>query len=398
MPFRTIFRGTKAGATSFSLLLSNCGDINTASPELSTAIIRVDISASGAVTAETTFLSDKKVSVHYKFASNIISVGVNFSTTNYVIGNVSALGKIINMSNISIGEVETLASMPTGWTAMSVSVLYSTLNKPTAADVGALPVGGTAVAAQKLATARSINGTNFDGSGNITTAKWGAARNLTIGNATKSVDGSGNVTFTLSDIGAGLSDEINGTLTVKSDDSSLILEPFYPNHILSNKPLEIYAGTGSADGMQMDLLCSALEVKWGYTYKPVSASKFNTSSARRYKENFSDVTEEECRHLLEIPVKHFDYIDGDKNQTGFIAEDVEPFYPEICSYGKDIVSTYSEDAEDKLQGLDYSRFSPYIVKLLQVQQKEIDAQKQKIESLEQQILTIQRLLNSKEGL
>ena len=55
--------------------------------------------------------------------------------------------------------------------------------------------------ADTLTTARTINGTNFDGSANITTAKWGTARSITIGDTTKSVDGSGNVAWTLSEIG-----------------------------------------------------------------------------------------------------------------------------------------------------------------------------------------------------
>lgn len=71
-----------------------------------------------------------------------------------------------------------------------------------AADVGALPVNANAVSATKLLTARTINGTNFDGSGNITTANWGTARTLTIGNTAKSVNGAGNVSWSLSEIGA----------------------------------------------------------------------------------------------------------------------------------------------------------------------------------------------------
>lgn len=39
-------------------------------------------------------------------------------------------------------------------------------------------VSGNAGTATKLATARSINGTNFDGTGNITTANWGTARKI----------------------------------------------------------------------------------------------------------------------------------------------------------------------------------------------------------------------------
>lgn len=55
--------------------------------------------------------------------------------------------------------------------------------------------------ADRLTTARSINGTNFDGTANITTSYWGTARNFTIGNTTRSVNGSGNVSWSFADIG-----------------------------------------------------------------------------------------------------------------------------------------------------------------------------------------------------
>lgn len=58
-----------------------------------------------------------------------------------------------------------------------------------------------AASADRLATARSINGTNFDGTANITTSYWGTARNFTIGNTTRSVNGSGNVSWSFADIG-----------------------------------------------------------------------------------------------------------------------------------------------------------------------------------------------------
>ena len=58
-------------------------------------------------------------------------------------------------------------------------------------------LSGNASTATKLQTARQINGTNFDGSANITTAKWGTARNIYIRDASQahtgaavSVDGS----------------------------------------------------------------------------------------------------------------------------------------------------------------------------------------------------------------
>ena len=63
---------------------------------------------------------------------------------------------------------------------------------------------GNATTATKLATARAINGTNFDGSTAITTNSWGTARNISIADASAtntgtatSVNGSGNVTLKL---------------------------------------------------------------------------------------------------------------------------------------------------------------------------------------------------------
>ena len=58
-----------------------------------------------------------------------------------------------------------------------------------------------AASADRLTTARSINGTSFDGTANITTSYWGTARNFTIGNTTRSVNGSGNVSWSFADIG-----------------------------------------------------------------------------------------------------------------------------------------------------------------------------------------------------
>jgi hypothetical protein len=58
-------------------------------------------------------------------------------------------------------------------------------------------------AANALVTARQINGTNFDGTTGITTASWGTGRTITVGNTGKTVDGSGNVSWSLTEIGVG---------------------------------------------------------------------------------------------------------------------------------------------------------------------------------------------------
>lgn len=55
------------------------------------------------------------------------------------------------------------------------------------------------LSATKLTTSRSINGTSFDGTKDITTSKWGTARTITLGgdiSGSVSIDGSKNVTLT----------------------------------------------------------------------------------------------------------------------------------------------------------------------------------------------------------
>lgn len=62
-------------------------------------------------------------------------------------------------------------------------------------------ITGNAATATKLQTERTINGTSFNGSANITTANWGTARTISIGGTAKSVNGAANVTWTAQDIG-----------------------------------------------------------------------------------------------------------------------------------------------------------------------------------------------------
>ncbi|WP_373078706.1 hypothetical protein [Zhongshania sp.] len=65
-----------------------------------------------------------------------------------------------------------------------------------------ISISGNAATATTLQTARTINGTSFNGGANITTASWGTSRTLTIGSTGKAVNGSGNVSWSLAEIGA----------------------------------------------------------------------------------------------------------------------------------------------------------------------------------------------------
>lgn len=79
----------------------------------------------------------------------------------------------------------------------------------------------TAGTADTLTTARTINGTSFNGSANITTTNWGTSRNLTIGGTAKAVDGSAAVSWTLAEIGA--LPTAGGTITTTNATASLTI-------------------------------------------------------------------------------------------------------------------------------------------------------------------------------
>jgi len=96
----------------------------------------------------------------------------------------------INSGTLAIGRI------PTGLTNTTVSLGNHTHPPQTT-------ITGNAATATALQTARQINGTSFNGSANITTANWGTARNITIGNHTVTAfNGSGNLSMTLAQVGA----------------------------------------------------------------------------------------------------------------------------------------------------------------------------------------------------
>lgn len=117
------------------------------------------------------------------------------NTTTNVPSNVSAYGLLVwriasgytgHMMFDSAGDFRARFHNGTTWSAWD-KLAYITDN---------------VASATKLQTARTINGTSFNGTANITTANWGTARNLTIGDAVKSVNGSANVSFSLNEINA----------------------------------------------------------------------------------------------------------------------------------------------------------------------------------------------------
>ncbi len=100
----------------------------------------------------------------------------------------------------------------------------------------------------------------------------------------------------------------------------------------------------------------------------ISAREFVQQSSKRYKENIEEMAEEYAKKLLSLRPVSYDY----KNKAdgvgcyGLIAEEVDAVesYPVY----------YNNDHEP--EGIDYSKFVPQIIKLLQMHEKELEKLKE----------------------
>lgn len=135
-----------------------------------------------------------------------------------------------------------------------------------------------------------------------------------------------------------------------------------------------------AGNANMNLLCSYLHC----------VGVVNTSY-REAKENIVQVSEETARKILDVPIFKFDYRpgfgDGKKNVVGTIVDEVQSIIPESVVIPED----WNEDefnellgdvGNESIPGVDYVAFVPYLIAMVQLQQKEIDELKQKVTALE----------------
>lgn len=142
--------------------------------------------------------------------------GIHFYRTATTVDSIWVKNGVINFT-----PNRTLGTAGTSYTVLH-SNNYNSYS-PTLAGTGAtgtwgISISGNAATATILQTTRTINGTNFNGSANITTNKWGTERNISISDAdgtntgdAVSVNGSENKTLKLpSTIKASLNGTVNG--------------------------------------------------------------------------------------------------------------------------------------------------------------------------------------------
>ena len=80
--------------------------------------------------------------------------------------------------------------------------------------------------------------------------------------------------------------------------------------------------------------------------------------------------------VLKIKPKQFDYIDGQKNNIGFIAQDIQEIIPQSVSISNE---------ETGMLALKTDFLVPYLVKAIQEMNTKLDEQNQTIQNLQEQI-------------
>ncbi len=114
------------------------------------------------------------------------------------------------------------------------------------------------------------------------------------------------------------------------------------------------------------------DVNGDSAFRNVYADGFTNTSSMRYKENICPMTEERAKQLLKLEIDIYDYKEDvvsdvtRHNRTGIIAEQAAKVFPEAVIY-KDV-----ENLGNVPDGIDYTRFIPSMVKMIQIQQDEID--------------------------
>lgn len=102
----------------------------------------------------------------------------------------------------------------------------------------------------------------------------------------------------------------------------------------------------------------------------ITCTSVTQTSSKKVKKNIKTLTEDEAKKILALRPVTFDFKDKllGTSKRGFIAEEVKEVIPEIVN-------------EDEVMSLDYTSMIPYLVKIVQSQQKEIDELKDELKKL-----------------
>ena len=168
-----------------------------------------------------------------------------------------------------------------------------------------------------------------------------------------------------------------GKINIKGQDASIELYSSISGYIDWHKD----GSTGDFTSRLIENIAGSLYLystggQWGWFH----AGGFANDSSRVVKKNIKDISENDALKLLKLRPVSFDYKNGDTNRRGLIAEEVMEVYPELVKipegYDEDTFE-FKEDGTNLVPSLEYTGLIPYLIKMVQIQQKEIEGLKKK---------------------
>lgn len=124
----------------------------------------------------------------------------------------------------------------------------------------------------------------------------------------------------------------------------------------------------------------------------IRCTSLTQTSSRKYKKNIAELSDEEAKKILNLQPVIYDFKDEEKgkNMRGFIAEDVYAVIPELVKQNKDYPTIEYNEETDKAEkiisddiSLDYIMMIPYLTKMIQIQQKQIETLEARVKELEE---------------
>ena len=119
----------------------------------------------------------------------------------------------------------------------------------------------------------------------------------------------------------------------------------------------------------------------------INCISLTQTSSRKYKKNIVSLTDDEAKKILELRPVTYDFKDEDcgKHMRGFIAEEVDEVIPELVKHTNVYKDVKCDKDSDNNKGdevsLDYTMMIPYLTKMIQLQQKQIDELKNEVKRL-----------------
>ena len=109
-----------------------------------------------------------------------------------------------------------------------------------------------------------------------------------------------------------------------------------------------------------------------------ASSNFLNVSDKRLKKNIHTISES-LNRILELRPTEFVWKENEKQDIGFIAQEVEKIIPEVVETSRGFLDTHTDDkSQDDIKTISYSKLVPYLVDTIQELVKRIEKLEKKV--------------------